>query len=119
MQVEKSPRILQESIQLESSALDRTVSVDFYLPSGNSWADSGELPFPPAEMSLLLINDGQELGRLGLADILEDLYSRDLLTTPLLCAGIHAGGERIIDNVDTATAGFPGEGGRAAGPPPI
>ncbi|HWK05642.1 MAG TPA: alpha/beta hydrolase-fold protein [Puia sp.] len=132
MQVEKSLRILQESIQLESAALDRTVSVDFYLPaffgqppssassmdslqsSMDSWAGSGELPFPPAEMGLLLINDGQELGRLGLADILEDLYSRDLLTTPLLCVGIHAGTERIMEYGTAATADFQGRGARAA-----
>lgn len=129
MQVEKSLRILQESIQLESVSLDRTVSVDLYVPafsgqssgafldsfdSSGKRSDPGKLPFPPAEMGLLLINDGQELGRLGLADILEDLYSRDLLATPLLCAGIHAGKERIMEYGTAATADFQGRGGRAA-----
>ena len=131
MQVEKSKLISQESIQLESSALDRTVSIDFYVPafsgittrlSGNPFLPAenppnhpaGKLPAPPTDVCLLLINDGQELGRLGLTGILEDLYSRDLLTTPLLCVGIHAGTERMMEYGTASTPDFQGRGARAA-----
>jgi enterochelin esterase-like enzyme len=90
---------------LESETLSRIVPVDFYLPAS---------PGSPEEMSLLLINDGQELGRLGLADILEDLYGRGQLTAPLLCAGIHAGTERKMEYGTAAVPDYQGRGGRAA-----
>jgi len=131
MQIFKSTRISQEHLELESLALGRTVSVDFYVPvfAGNPTGipeniflsaanapnhSAGQLPVSPADMALLLINDGQELERLGLAGILEDLYSRDLLRTPLLCVGIHAGTERMMEYGTAATPDFRGRGGRAA-----
>jgi len=116
MQVEKSTRILQESIQLESVHLERSVTIDFYVPatSGHLWTSSGHSPVPSGEMSLLLINDGQELGRLGLADILEDLYGRGQLTSPLLCAGIHAGPERKMEYGTAIVPDYEGKGARAA-----
>lgn len=43
-----------------------------------------------------MINDGQDLARLGLAGILEELDSRDGLAS-LVCAGIHAGPERKLE----------------------
>jgi enterochelin esterase-like enzyme len=61
----------------------------------------------------LLINDGQDLGKLGLAGILEDLYGRGLLS-PLLCAGIHAGPERIMEYGTAPTPDCQGRGARAA-----
>jgi enterochelin esterase-like enzyme len=94
MSIEKSTNIRLESMQLRSVQLDRIVDVDFYLP-----ADIRDT----RTISLLLINDGQDLGRLGLAGMLDDLYNRGLLS-PLLCAGIHAGEER---KMEYGTAGLP------------
>jgi enterochelin esterase-like enzyme len=79
---------------LESENLARVVMVDFY-----GVGVSGVGP----ETSLLLINDGQELGRMGLAGILGELDSRACLR-PLLCVGIHAGTAR---KMEYGTAGRP------------
>ena len=108
MQVEKSIDILQESIQLRSVHLERTVTIDIYLPALTRFLLTA--PLPSEGISLLLINDGQELGRLGLADILEDLYGHDLLGTPLLCAGIHAGPERKMEYGTALTPDYEGKG---------
>jgi enterochelin esterase-like enzyme len=55
------------------------------------------------EVSLLLINDGQDLAGMGFTEMLDDLYERDLIK-PLLCVGIHAGPER---KMEYGTAGIP------------
>jgi enterochelin esterase-like enzyme len=110
MQVEKSIRILQESIPLDSLHISRAVQVDLYWTAASS-PGGGDLL--PAETSLLLINDGQDLGKLGLADMLDDLDGRGLIT-PILCAGIHAGPERIMEYGTVPTPDCQGRGARAA-----
>jgi len=105
MQIEKRSTILQESIELKSVTLGRSVRVDLYLPRS--------VPSLPEDIPLLLINDGQDLGKMGLADVLEDLYSRDLLT-PVVCAGIHAGPERKMEYGTAGIPDFLGRGARAA-----
>ncbi|HEY4107570.1 alpha/beta hydrolase [Puia sp.] len=105
MSIEKSTNIRRETMALASVSLGRTVTVDFYLPVSLQDMRSA---------SLLLINDGQDLARLGLSGILDDLYNRDQLA-PLLCVGIHAGEER---NMEYGTAGQPdyqGWGAKAGG----
>jgi enterochelin esterase-like enzyme len=77
------------------------VEIDVYLPGG--------VP-DRRETSLLLLNDGQDLARLGLVEMLDELYSRDVLR-PLLCVGIHAGEER---KMEYGTAGRPDYAGRGA-----
>jgi enterochelin esterase-like enzyme len=110
MEPAKTGHIVTENIQLDSVHLDRAVQIDLYLAGGS---------FPPAgtldlrETSLLLINDGQDLGKLGLTEILDDLYGRGLLT-PLLCAGIHAGTERTQEYGTVPTPDCQGRGSRAA-----
>ncbi len=102
---------------LESEYLARAVMVDFYLAGtgrqgrGGNGKSQGEMVNGSGigisqvgpETSLLLINDGQELGRMGLAGILEDLDSRGSLGS-LLCVGIHAGPAR---KMEYGTAGRP------------
>ena len=103
MSIEKSTNIRRESLALPSVPLNRTVDVDFYYP----------LYLPEMRTtSLLLINDGQDLGRLGLAEILDDLYSRDLLA-PLLCAGIHAGESRKMEYGTAGQPDYQGWGAKA------
>lgn len=86
---------------MESEFLNRRVKIDFYLP----------LPvIQPEPVSLLLINDGQDLEQLGLQTILYDLYEEGRIT-PLLCVGIHAGRER---KMEYGTAGIPDYKGRGA-----
>jgi enterochelin esterase-like enzyme len=107
MEVQNGRRILQESVSVESHYLDRTVQVDLY------W--SGTSPGGPLarETSLLLINDGQDLVKLGLAEMLDDMVGQGLLA-PLLCAGIHAGPERVMEYGTVSTADCQGRGARAA-----
>jgi enterochelin esterase-like enzyme len=112
--IEKNTNILQDLLLLESIHLGRRVQVDLYLPSkpvagagtSETWGDL------PAGTSLLLINDGQDLGRLGLADILSDLQERGSLA-PLLCAGIHAGPDRKKEYGIAGRPDFQGWGSRA------
>ncbi|HMH21102.1 MAG TPA: alpha/beta hydrolase-fold protein [Puia sp.] len=111
MQVEKSKRITQESIKLESAHLDRTVQVDLYFTGGAIAPDNRASLLP--DTSLLLINDGQDMEKLGLADLLDDLCGQGLLS-PLLCAGIHAGPERIMEYGTVPTPDCQGRGARAA-----
>jgi len=84
--------ILVENKLLESTHLEREVKVDFYLPATLS-----------GEPSLLLINDGQNMEELGLAEILEGL-NNDGEIRPLICVAIHAG---IGRKLEYGTAGIP------------
>jgi hypothetical protein len=61
MQMEKSIDVLVESVTLVSEPLEREVRVDFYLPTNIE---------DPSKMSLLLINDGQDLVAMGFDKIL-------------------------------------------------
>ncbi|MBI1782332.1 MAG: esterase [Sphingobacteriales bacterium] len=84
MAEEKSLGILVENAYIDSIYLEREVKVDFYLPTNVA---------KPAEMSLLLINDGQDLPKMPFEEILDDLYNEDLIN-PVFCAGIHCGPDR-------------------------
>jgi enterochelin esterase-like enzyme len=94
MLIEKPGNILRDSMTLGSVQLERDVLVEFYFPEG--------MP-DMTEAALLLFNDGQDLERMGIADMLAGLYGRELLS-PLLCAGIHAGADR---KMEYGTAGRP------------
>lgn len=103
MPIEKSANTRRENLSVPSLHLSRTVETDLYLPAAGT--DLGEV-------SLLLINDGQDLAGMGFIEMLDDLYERELIG-PLLCVGIHAGPER---KMEYGTAGIPdyqGLGARA------
>jgi enterochelin esterase-like enzyme len=76
--------ILVEVDAIKSEFLKREVIIDFYLPQ--NVAD-------PSDMSLLLINDGQDMEKMGFEAILEKLYKEKAIT-PLLCVAIHCGPNR-------------------------
>jgi len=76
--------ILVENAIITSSFLQRDVKVDFYLPKNVS---------EPSAMSLLLINDGQDMPTMGFESILSQLYAQNQVR-PLLCAAIHASKDR-------------------------
>jgi enterochelin esterase-like enzyme len=82
---DNATKILQETVQLRSDLLERTVKVDFYLPTNIS---------DPSAISLLLINDGQDMEKLQLSSILEELYAENIIE-PLLCVGIEAGDRKM------------------------
>jgi enterochelin esterase-like enzyme len=63
-------------------------------------------------MSLLLINDGQDMEKAGLQKTLEQLYAeRDL--EPLLCAAIHAGHDRKMEYAVASQTDYKGRGAKA------
>lgn len=102
MSIEMSAKIGQEILLLESVHLGRTVRIDLYR--------AGDIS---PETSLLLLNDGQDLERLGLAAILEDLYNRGAIS-PLLGAGIHAGDDRKMEYGTAGRLDYQGWGSKAA-----
>jgi enterochelin esterase-like enzyme len=104
MPIEKRRGILPERMELESAALGRIVDVDLFFPPVSA---------TPGSLSLLLINDGQDMEELGLSDLLDELYEQDLLR-PLLCVGIHAGGQRKMEYGTSSTPDYLGRGAKAS-----
>lgn len=101
MSLKKIAPVLVEKTTIQSVHLHREVIVDFYLP---------KTVHDPSQLSLLLINDGQNLEELKLETILCDLLDADLIQ-PVLCVGIHANEDR---KMEYGTANFPDYLGRGA-----
>ena len=95
--------IFIENASIQSVFLQREVKVDFYLPMN--------IP-DPSQMSLLLINDGQDMEKAGLQKTLEQLYTDGNLK-PLLCVGIHAGEERRMEYAVASKTDYKGRGAKA------
>lgn len=95
--------VLPENAVLTSEYLEREVIVDFFLPRNVS---------DPSAMSLLLINDGQNMEELGLEEMLNGLYSENAIR-PLLCAAIHTGKERKMEYGMASQADYLGRGAQA------
>ncbi len=76
-----------ESFNLDSDYLDRTVKLDAYLPKNIN---------NPAEITLLIINDGQDMDVLGLAPLLNSLLEEEAIT-PILVVGIHCNEYRKLE----------------------
>ena len=103
MEIVKRKVVIKESIRIQSKSLEREVLVDIYHPCQ---------PFPQESLSLLLINDGQDMEKLGLEKMLEDLFEKNSLH-PLLCVGIHAGAERKQEYGTAARSDYKGRGTKA------
>jgi enterochelin esterase-like enzyme len=77
-----------------SEYLEREVIIDVYLP----------LQYQPHEqLSLLLINDGQDLPKMPFDEILDGLTAEGKIT-PMICVAIHCGPDRKME-YGTAYAG--------------
>jgi enterochelin esterase-like enzyme len=98
---EPAPGVRMEALTIPSAHLDRDVTADLYLPAS---------PVSPSGLSLLLVNDGQDLPTMDFPSILQRLYSREAIR-PILCVGIHAGMDR---RNEYGTAGIPDYLGRGA-----
>lgn len=85
-----------------SEYLEREVTVDVYLPS---------LPVTD-QLSLLLINDGQDLCKMPFDEILDKLVTEGSIE-PLICVGIHCGPDRKMEYGTAYAADFKGRGARA------
>ena len=74
-------KIKQQDDELYSRHLQRQVKLTII---------STPMPDDKSEMNLLLLNDGQEMGQFRIKEIVDSLYSKNLIK-PLLVVGIHAG----------------------------
>ncbi len=95
--------ILTESKSINSVFLKREVKLDFFLPKAI---------VAPDKMSLLLINDGQNMQELGLEGILNELYSAKKINA-LVCVGIHASPMRKMEYGVAGQTDYEGRGANA------
>lgn len=92
-----------ETVELPSDALERIVKVNFYLPV--NVAD-------PSTLSLLLINDGQDIEAMGFDKMISYLLQSETIN-PLLCVGIHCGEDRKNEYGMVIGPDFKGRGAKA------
>jgi len=104
MQVTGQSSILIENNKVLSIHLEREVKVDFFLPRNVA---------EPGALSLLLINDGQNMSEIGLEQILDKLYGENIIR-PVLCAAIHAGEERKMEYGVAVQPDYKGRGAKAS-----
>ena len=104
MQLMNVSGVLVENTSIESQRLLRPVKIDCYLPVN--------VP-DPSQLSLLLLNDGQNMEEMGLAGLLESLYTAGEIR-PLLCVAIHAGTERKMEYGVAGVPDYLGRGSKAA-----
>jgi len=103
MDKETVSRVRIDSYQIDSIFLKRIVILDFYLPAAALQVN---------ELSLLLINDGQDLVTMDFADILSKLYGVKKIT-PLFCVGIHCGEDRRNEYGTAGILDYKGRGAKA------
>ncbi|PWT77823.1 MAG: esterase [Bacteroidetes bacterium] len=103
MEIDKRIDVLKENIRLESIPLQRTVEIDIFLPRQKEKREGNRL---------LLINDGQDLEKLGLDKILDNLYDNKSIH-PLLCVGIHASASRKLEYGTADILDYKGRGSKA------
>jgi hypothetical protein len=101
--VNQKSTLLIEQRTLESEFLERQVIIDAYLPKN---------VHQPEKISLLLINDGQDLPKMPFDKILDKLYESGSIE-PLICVGIHCGPERKLEYGTECQADFKGRGAKA------
>ncbi|MGN6491737.1 MAG: alpha/beta hydrolase [Agriterribacter sp.] len=90
---------------LPSLHLEREVTIDLF------YAFDAE--DRPGDVSLLLINDGQNMDELGLSNILAEAREADQLS-PLLCVGIHCGEDRKNEYGTASVKDYKGRGAKAS-----
>lgn len=104
MQTVVLPKIYVEKRTIQSIHLERDVTVDFYLPLN---IDN------PEKLSLLFINDGQNLIEMDFANMM-DLLIEDDEILPIICVGIHAGENRKMEYGVVGKPDYLGRGAKAS-----
>jgi enterochelin esterase-like enzyme len=92
-----------EQLTISSEYLGREVLVDVYLPASF---------LQPDQLSVLLINDGQDLLQMPFDEILDELITNKAID-PLVCVGIHCGPDRKMEYGTAYSADFKGRGAKA------
>jgi len=101
---ERTTGIVIDDHIIKSKFLKRDVKVDCYLPT---------TAVQPSEVSLLLINDGQDLVTMKFENILGSLYETGSIT-PLFCVGIHCSADRKNEYGTAKILDYKGRGAKAA-----
>jgi len=89
---------------VHSLLLNRVVKVDCYIPTSVERL---------SDLSLLLINDGQDLVTMNFEKILDDLYTAKSIS-PLFCVGIHCSSDRKNEYGTARILDYKGRGARAS-----
>lgn len=104
MLTQRFSQLIIEQRAIPSQYLKRYVIVDLYLP----------LNIPvPADLSLLLINDGQDLEEMHFGKMVNELMASGQVR-PIVCAGIYAGKDRKHEYGTAGITDFAGRGSKAA-----
>ncbi len=93
-----------ENLIIHSGFLKRDVIVDCYLPLVDHRNE---------QVSLLLVNDGQDLVTMQFEKILQNLYDHHEIT-PLLCVGLHCSHDRKNEYGTAKNLDYKGRGAKAA-----
>ena len=97
------PLVSIDRLHIDSDYLERRMLVDIYLPADVALSD---------QVSLLLVNDGQDLVSMGFENILNTLLHQHQLQ-PLICVGIHCGTDRINEYGTICQPDYKGVGAKA------
>lgn len=97
------PFVQVESMEFPSDYLDRVVKIDVYLPVS---IRNGE------KVSLLFVNDGQDLPKMPFTNILNELYRQQSID-PLIVVGIHCSLDRKLEYGTADILDFMNRGSRA------
>ena len=104
MSIYKTANIIVENHVVASRFLNRDVSIDFYYPPNTTDASN---------LSLLLINDGQDLVTMKFEEILDELYETASINN-LFCIGIHCSKDRKNEYGTSKYLDYKGRGAKAA-----
>lgn len=103
MSEQQSKRVITENHSLNSTLLNREVIIDCYLPVNVA---------RPDQMSLLLINDGQDLPKMPFDEILNSLLEAEKIE-PILCVGIYCSTDRKMEYGVASQPDYKGRGAKA------
>jgi enterochelin esterase-like enzyme len=95
--------ILVEQKIISSEYLARDVIFDVFLPAS---------VVQPEQVSLLLINDGQDLPKMPFDEMLDELMTQGKID-PVICVGIHCGPDRKLEYGTAYSADYKGRGAKA------
>lgn len=92
-----------DTMEFPSDYLDRVVKVDVYKPN----------PFnPSSKISILFVNDGQDLPKMPFTDILNNLYSNNAIE-PVMVVAMHCSADRKLEYGTADIIDFLNRGSRA------
>ena len=104
MRIEIKSNVVVENYTIPSVFLKRDVKLDCYMPSGIAGFE---------ELSLLLVNDGQDLVTMQFENILQKLYQGNEIV-PLMCVGFHCSADRKNEYGTAKILDYKGRGAKAA-----